>query len=1223
MSKKNKYMKGLPPNPVTRKAAWRKYRKDTIAEEKAFALDHEDVYQMNEGGTWSETYPGSNKFIKEGMEDSMKRKKKAMKEGAMIPEQMNMDMNSQPGQMFYYKMANGGPINDWPPKGKYSINQIAPQEQELGPSTKSNIEKNKQESGFITIKDSVYNERNNRKVPLKVINYINHLAKLGNLDEKQKLLLHSIALNESEHGATKPYIFGEIDFQKDSFTPDTGDRSQDLIEFIKNKTDNFTSWNKYNPHPEYPKRIEKMQQIIQANPDFINAINNDLPEYGWGGAGTGALSGAATGAAIGSVVPVYGTIIGAAVGAIGGGIIGHLKEEEQQQKQHEQERIARMNASSQQSGYMDNMKRFEVARLFANGGALGSIQEYTGDTHQDASGGIPVDAQGNPSAASGYEAVAKVEDGEVSWNKFIFSNRKELVGKRKPTYADRAKSIINKYSKYKISGDPIAKREMDGALGSLAQEQEDVKKQLGIGQNVEQQPQMATGGYIDPFDINSAKQYFAQRSGYSRNKIMSELQDNLNTGVLDDQTYNNMMEYFSKNYGYTPSVGKVESFAPKSNIELQQDAVNRLSSIYKPLDKRPQYIKSTFQPTYDDDNSSYDFTKEPSMMEAVPTDQQTIGQQGTPSTNIVRNGTTYKLPTPATQSQQQPVSNFWGKGQGADMFSNQFSTPGTTPVSGDRVYPTYTPSPDSGRYSGPGGTNKVGLTKEEVKTQRKENFRENTGLYIMGLSAAADFGRYFLQKPQHLDANSYMVNPNNLVAPIYTGEGMKRDLEGQIGANRYLLAGQSPTLRYAGINALANQGAQGMANIDEQMLNLNKQTWLGVESAKTDIASRNAQMRFAVDDWNAQSDAAHEALLDSGISKLEGLGVLATQKALNKRTIENNRYIDTEKSTDEVSPYITDNKSGEAATNPIQVVPTTTTDNSGTNNTGGLNPNPQYVRKNTTQEMGNTRVPREYFDFSPTIAQAMDPSELDILDNNRNLVDTRDANVVQADEFEGGRTDDYRDPSKFNNYKNLQDIPTYDGWLKNNSLNHNEANFRTYLNNEMYPAAMETAKYYGLRPAAFMKQLSQEFGGEGAYETFLGGGTRVDRDKDGVPDSSAKGMGQFIDATAKEFGVNTKDPLSSMDGMARYMKWNLAKVQAAAGGKQPHQAFGSLGYHSGYTKAIEIMNTIGSINVDSPEAPDLIRAELLKDAARTSGKKKERLLEAANYIASIYGIKKQ
>lgn len=56
--------------------------------------------------------------------------------------------------------------------------------------------------------------------------------------------------------------------------------------------------------------------------------------------------------------------------------------------------------------------------IYANGGPM--IEHYKGNTHQQ--GGIPVSKGGSPSAKTRTNPVIEVEDGEINWEGYIFSN---------------------------------------------------------------------------------------------------------------------------------------------------------------------------------------------------------------------------------------------------------------------------------------------------------------------------------------------------------------------------------------------------------------------------------------------------------------------------------------------------------------------------------------------------------------------------------------------------------------------------------------------------------------------------------------------------------------------------------------------------------------------------------------------------------------------------------
>jgi len=172
-----------------------------------------------------------------------------------------------------------GGTTTWPPK---PIDQITYTQPELYPATTKNL--NDYSNSIIKIIDNKYNIANNLEVKRGDINYINKLATLGNLTKDQTDTLYGIALNESKinnikrkDGRDYP-LFGDIDFGKDSFTTNTGNRDLDRINFIKAKTKNFTNLNKYNPRhlenfgEDYTTRIARMKDIINTNPQLLDSI---------------------------------------------------------------------------------------------------------------------------------------------------------------------------------------------------------------------------------------------------------------------------------------------------------------------------------------------------------------------------------------------------------------------------------------------------------------------------------------------------------------------------------------------------------------------------------------------------------------------------------------------------------------------------------------------------------------------------------------------------------------------------------------------------------------------------------------------------------------------------------------------------------------------------------------------------------------------------------------
>lgn len=171
-----------------------------------------------------------------------------------------------------------------------------------------------------------------------------------------------------------------------------------------------------------------------------------------GGSLSGGLSGASTGLQIGSMFGPAGSIVGATLGLIGGGILGS-KQEDIAKNQAKQELLLRQLPIEPKQGYQ---------REFAYGGDLSLRRNINTNKGTDR---IPVDVNGNPTLKNN---IALTDDGEVIWNKYVFS--------KKLGYADKAMNIASKYKIYlgenfdKFS--PIHIKDLNRELENLRLEQE-------------------------------------------------------------------------------------------------------------------------------------------------------------------------------------------------------------------------------------------------------------------------------------------------------------------------------------------------------------------------------------------------------------------------------------------------------------------------------------------------------------------------------------------------------------------------------------------------------------------------------------------------------------------------------------------------------------------------------------------------------------------------------
>jgi len=171
-----------------------------------------------------------------------------------------------------------------------------------------------------------------------------------------------------------------------------------------------------------------------------------------GGFLSGGLSGASTGLQIGSMFGPAGSIVGTTLGLIGGGILGS-KQENIAKNQAKRELLSRQLPIEPKQGYQ---------REFAYGGDLSLRKNINTNKGTDR---IPVDVNGNPTLKN---SIALTDDGEVIWNKYVFS--------KKLGYADKAMNIASKYKIYlgenfdKFS--PIHIKDLNRELENLRLEQE-------------------------------------------------------------------------------------------------------------------------------------------------------------------------------------------------------------------------------------------------------------------------------------------------------------------------------------------------------------------------------------------------------------------------------------------------------------------------------------------------------------------------------------------------------------------------------------------------------------------------------------------------------------------------------------------------------------------------------------------------------------------------------
>jgi hypothetical protein len=196
-------------------------------------------------------------------------------------------------------------------------------------------------------------------------------------------------------------------------------------------------------------------------------------------------------------------------GLIAGGIQGGIQlyqgyknqkamQEQEEEQKNMAERESKLLAANQSMSQLPPPVAYTPT--FQTGGAIpqggGGYHDYSaGQSHAGPDGGIPVDAQGQPSVMSGNPEVALTEKGEVTFNGFVYSDELKLPGNKKFTFADEAKRIKRKYEFYlgkKLDKkEPISRKALEKELERLMMVQETVKGNTITKEDAAQQAQMA------------------------------------------------------------------------------------------------------------------------------------------------------------------------------------------------------------------------------------------------------------------------------------------------------------------------------------------------------------------------------------------------------------------------------------------------------------------------------------------------------------------------------------------------------------------------------------------------------------------------------------------------------------------------------------------------------------------------------------------------------------
>ena len=226
------------------------------------------------------------------------------------------------------------------------------------------------------------------------------------------------------------------------------------------------------------------------------------PTQGLSNMGKAALSGATSGASVGGG---WGALIGGVAGVLGSGagwLMGKSKAKAEAERLERESLLSNTSALAKaedarndiQLNDYNNFRRNVAAKggrihtmkdnIFNNGGLMhqhggifsnGIISVNNGGTHeQNPFEGVQigVDAQGIPNM---------VEEGEVIWNDYVFSNRLNVPGKSH-SFAEEAKKLQRESEER--PNDPISKNGLDSSMAKLMIEQEGVRQKEESNNNV-------------------------------------------------------------------------------------------------------------------------------------------------------------------------------------------------------------------------------------------------------------------------------------------------------------------------------------------------------------------------------------------------------------------------------------------------------------------------------------------------------------------------------------------------------------------------------------------------------------------------------------------------------------------------------------------------------------------------------------------------------------------
>lgn len=308
-----------------------------------------------------------------------------------------------------------------------------------------------------------------------------------------------------------PAVGGIVNFGLNTAMQFADNNVKDRYNSFRNDLNNFT----YNPYGygSYDNITNTATNVGTMSNDMTYDNLAPTGMEGLASVGSSALSGVQAGAAFGP----YGALIGGAVGGVLGA--GRTIRDAVQAKQIERDAANEvMYANSVNSENITNNSVKTRNKMFNNplayGGPTGLftgefsnnvITVNNGGTHEENDlGGVPFNMteEGIPNL---------VEEGEVIYNNYVFSNRlkateKDLLGfldkkYKKKTFADIAKDLQKESSER--PNDPISRQGLEDSMSKLMSIQEKVKARKGVNTNGINGNTFAPGGNTKPSFLKS------------------------------------------------------------------------------------------------------------------------------------------------------------------------------------------------------------------------------------------------------------------------------------------------------------------------------------------------------------------------------------------------------------------------------------------------------------------------------------------------------------------------------------------------------------------------------------------------------------------------------------------------------------------------------------------------------------------------------------------------